>query len=263
MLTDGVAAGSQETFFQIAATLIPILIFSGVVAERGGPQPEDSYRRIWFLAVGIPLFGTFAVMAEMVSISALVIGPRGGFWVGFVATTLAVGLVGVVVSVWLPWLAALRQKLPEVYRRLVLPAAALLSVAFVGTALNVFQSVDAANELERDEARVRTFKHRSMVHEQRIHRIERKLEGKVRKRERLRIQQRADTRTAADVAERLATAEAEGVPEAVLSIRRARVKYEAGIFRGDLEMDSRLDEEIVELFKDWDKELAALARLRP
>lgn len=263
MLTDGVATGSQETFFQIAATLIPILIFSGVVAERGGPQPRDSYRRIRFFAVGIPLFGALAVMAEMVSISALVIGPRGGFWVGFVATTLAVGLVGVVVSVWLPWLVDLQQKLPAVYRSLVIPAVALLGVVFVGTVWSIYQSVDAANELEQDEVRMQIFKHRSAVHKRKFHRIKVELERKVRQNERLRVQRRADTRTAADAAERLVMAEAEGAPAAVLKILRARVEYEAGIFKGNLKMDSRLDDEMIQLFKDWDKELEALARLRP
>jgi hypothetical protein len=260
---DGVATGSQETFFQIAATLIPILIFSGVIAERGGPQPRDSYRRLRFFAIGIPIFGAFAVMAEMVSISALVIGPRGGFWVGFVAMALAVGLVGVVVSVWLPWITSLKQKLPGVYRSLALPAGALLAVVFTGTVWSIYQSVDAANELERNEVRARTFKHRSAIHRRELGRVEAELEGKLRQQERLGGQRRADARTLMNATEKLATAEAEDAPAAILKILRARVRYEVETSEDGLELDGQLDKEIARLFEAWDKQIEELGRLRP
>ncbi|HEU4738759.1 MAG TPA: hypothetical protein VFS54_06725 [Solirubrobacterales bacterium] len=263
MLSGGLDMGSQETFFQIAATLIPILIFSGVVAERGGPRPRDSYRRILLFAVGIPVFGTLAVLAEMVSISSLVIGSRGGLWVGFVAMTLAVGLVGVVVSVWLPWLADLQRKLPDVYRSLRGYGIVLLAVVLVGTAASIYQSVESANDLEREEARARAFRHASGIQNRKIRRVEEELDGKTRQKERLRVQERVDTRTAAEASERLARAKAEGASPAVLKILQARVKYEAQVFKGDLEMDSRLDKEIAQLFKKWDKHLETLARLRP
>jgi hypothetical protein len=245
------APGGQIAFFEVAATLIPILVFSGVVAERNGPQPQDSYRRTKAYAVAIPLLGTLAILAEVISINAIILGGTGKFDVGFVASSLLLGLLGVVLMVWAPWLRALRKRMPQRYGIVWAGAAALFVFLFMIAVKGTVQAVTAADSVRHTSERLR-------VYERRVHAVEADLERTARTRERVQVQQRADARAIAQTVERLVRARAEHAPAPVLKALELRFDQETRLTRVDRESFQRLSKKIERLFEKLDKTIATV-----
>lgn len=237
--------GGQLSFFEIAATLIPILVFSGVVAERNGPQPQDSHRRSKYFAVTIPVIGALAVLAELVSISAIIVGPVSGSAIGFVATCLAGGLVAVILSVWLPWLSAFRKRMPDQYPTVLGLSITLLVGVSIFTVVVVIQAVGAAHSLERTEARVRSC-------ERRITAAENQIQQTFHEQDANQAQVRADIRNSAEANEHLYRAEDEHSPSRLLKLLKARAKEEGDLYVQDLKQSVRFARQQGGLFKELD-----------
>jgi hypothetical protein len=225
--------GGQIAFFEVAATLIPILVFSGVVAERNGPRPEDSYERTSVFTLWIPFFGTFAVLGEACSIAAIVAGPVPAFFVGFVAIVLTAGLVGVILIIWLPWLAAYKKRMPERYRGMLWSSVALLSIGALGTVWAVVESVGAAHSLEREEALVKACG--AMVSD-----AERSLERNRHEERRAVSTEQNQFAGVANALEGLTRGQVGHAPPRLLKALEARVRFETSRDEIDMESDERL-----------------------
>jgi hypothetical protein len=96
------ALNGELAFFQLAATLIPLLLFSGVVAERADSLhglPRHVGLKTGVIAALI--LGALGITAEVFSIRALIRGSAKPFWIDFVATTLVLSLALVVgFAIW-------------------------------------------------------------------------------------------------------------------------------------------------------------------
>lgn len=242
--------GGQLAFFEIAATLIPILVFSGVVAERNGPQAKDSHRRTLYFAFLIPAIGALAVLAELVSISGIVNGPISASAVGFVAACVAGGLVAVILSVWLPWLSALRSRMPKRYP-LVLRGSITILLAVAGvTVIVVVQAVGAAHSLAQQEAEARSCEHGTEGTATAFRRTLSEYRANA-------IQRRADARAESEAKERLYRAEAEQVPSRLLSLAKERVRREVETLGRDRKWGRRVSQEAENIFR-----LLRIQRLR-
>jgi hypothetical protein len=234
--------GGQIAFFEIAATLIPILVFSGVVAERHGPQARDSFGRTGAFAFLIPLFGATAIMAELTSINAVIMGRGSGLMVGFVATALALGLVGVVLMVWLPWLAALKKRMPAMYRVTLWGCCATLALVGVEAIYLIVDSVGSADKVERVESLAKRFERESDA-------VNADLERNINENDSLQLQLRLDARASAQASERLIRAQAEHAPKVVIKSLTARLKQELEFTTLDAKRAVQLSEEAERLFK--------------
>jgi type III secretory pathway component EscV len=96
------AANGEIAFFQLAATLIPLLLFSGVVAERTASIDAPSRRAgVWRGALLALVLGGIGIAAEVISLRALIRGSAEPFWLGFVACILVLSLALVVgFAIW-------------------------------------------------------------------------------------------------------------------------------------------------------------------
>jgi type II secretory pathway pseudopilin PulG len=243
--------GGQIAFFEIAATLIPILVFSGVVAERHGPRPRDSTERIMNFALWIPIAGAMAIAAELLSIHAVILGEAAGWRVAFVAAMLVLGLVGVVLIVWLPWLGAFKKRAPKRHPTIVTGSCALLALVATGAVLLIVEAVDAAGDVERAESLLRQFEHENDA-------VRAELNRNVQELDRLKFQLQVDARASAQASERLIRAQAEGAPAVVIKSLEGRVEQEFELFKVDTERSVQLYEEGARLFKKQDRIYANL-----
>lgn len=99
--------GNQLAFFEIAATLIPILLFGGIVAERVGPKGDNS-KNLLSLGTAIAVIGSYAILAELFAIDTIVTG-KPSFVAEFLTVTfLFGGMIGAVITLVYPWYARLR-----------------------------------------------------------------------------------------------------------------------------------------------------------
>lgn len=143
--------GDVGAFYEIAATLIPLLVFGGVVAERVIP-PKGRWTAVHEGAAlwAVPAAGLYAVLAEVLAIEAVVTGRADTLARYVVSAALVGGMLAVVCSIWLPWLARVRD---ERGRPLSVRAGwgIGLAVAVVGLValLGLASAVDVAASTER------------------------------------------------------------------------------------------------------------------
>jgi len=149
--------GNQIAFFEIAATLIPILLFGGVVAERRGPQSRDSHRKTTLYATYIPAVGSMAILGEIVAIIAIVTGTSTWWMRLLVALVLTLGMLAVVLAVWWPWHQDARKKAPHEVARLGLMGVVALLVAVGGSVWVMIEGVSGAAAEERKDALEKAF----------------------------------------------------------------------------------------------------------
>ncbi len=141
--------GNQVAFFEIAATLIPILLFGGVVAERLRPKDSEPAKRTWLFSVAIPVIGAIAITAEVVAINAVVTGNSNDAARLFVASALTVGLLAIIVALWLPWAERLRRHCPKWGVAINIAVILLLVVAAVISVGAMTAGVESEQEGER------------------------------------------------------------------------------------------------------------------
>lgn len=146
--------GNQVALFEIAATLIPLLLFGGVVAERVGPRDGYDARTLLMLGLLVAFVGGYAILAEAVAITVVVTGEPTLFAEIFTLVFLIGGMIGVVVALIQPWYAKLKKT--AVSRAKVLQqlaALALMSVAVL-VLIGLLNSLHRAGEGEFSEARL-------------------------------------------------------------------------------------------------------------
>lgn len=243
--------GGQLAFFELSATLIPILIFSGVVAERNGPQPQDSWSRTEAFARLIPFVGAIAVFAELFSIATVVTGRSNDFIVAFVAVAFAGGLVAVILSIWFPWLAAYKRRFPYRYPGLVRGSVVILLLISAATVFLIISAVGAANSLEKSGNELRICEHRIEAREHNIQRNTRELEQ-------TQLEIRVDTRASTEAAEHLLRAELSHAPKALIRLLKADDRQEGSLYAIDIGKNVRLTKAGGPLLKQLAKQTACL-----
>jgi hypothetical protein len=144
--------GDHMAFYEIAGTLIPILLFGGVVSDRLRPETYEPLSRIAKYALWIPAFGTFAILAEVTAIVAVVTGTSDWWSRLIVAAFLTVGMLAIVVSLWLPWIEELRKRDLKRARSVVRGSVVLLLLAFVGSVWVITAGVSGEAEIARLDA---------------------------------------------------------------------------------------------------------------
>ena len=65
---------NDQAFFEVAATLIPLLLLGGVLTERLRPSRSLSSGVMAWAYVAIVLFGTLVIWAEVAAITSLIEG---------------------------------------------------------------------------------------------------------------------------------------------------------------------------------------------
>lgn len=104
----------ERAFFEIAATLIPLLLFGGVVIDRTKPPPTSKWtNRHDFVGMVFVLFGGIAVWAETVAIGGVITGSATTLSRIFVSVVLLGGMALVVVAIAAPWLSRMREAVPR------------------------------------------------------------------------------------------------------------------------------------------------------
>jgi uncharacterized protein YhhL (DUF1145 family) len=138
--------GDERAFFEIAATLIPLLLFGGVFVERVRP-PQEKRGALHLLAtMSILLFGIFALFAEAAAIRSVVAGDAEKPTRIFVAFVLVAGMTLVVMAIATPWMTALANAEPGM-RRWLAPVTRLLLVACgIGAFIVLVDGTDVAIE---------------------------------------------------------------------------------------------------------------------
>lgn len=144
--------GDHLAFFEIAATLIPILLFGGVVAERLRPNSDDPLTRVFNHAAFIPALGSLAILAEVTAILSVVAGTSSWWSRLLVATSLTAGMLAIVVSLWLPWIDTLRKRAPGKAQVVIQASVAILGVSLLGSVGLMTFGVSAGAESERADA---------------------------------------------------------------------------------------------------------------
>lgn len=106
--------GDVRAYYEIAATLIPLLVFGGVVTERVIP-PKGRWKAVHFGAAvwAVPASGFYAIFAEVLAITAVVTGEADALTRYVVSGAIVGGMLAVVCSIWLPWLAGAREESGE------------------------------------------------------------------------------------------------------------------------------------------------------
>jgi hypothetical protein len=150
----------QTTFFQMAATLIPLLIFGGIVAEnirRWRPQPPYSKRDRRLALVLVVFVGLVPLLGEIVAIQEAVIGEPSVWDVRLVAFVLVEGTFGLLAVLLWPALAVLHAPGPG--RKLLVGASVacfvLGGLLMVDTFTNSVRIVQVKDELAQAEQRVK------------------------------------------------------------------------------------------------------------
>jgi len=147
------APSNEVAFFEIAATLIPILLFGGVITERIQPPSEKKWRYLHiFMAPYFPLFGALALFAEALAIRAVVVGDGTQFDRILVAAILVLGMTAVVMTISAPWLSGLQRKEKGAYGNVAWLSAAAVILGAVGSFILLIDGVDVADEGERAQA---------------------------------------------------------------------------------------------------------------
>jgi hypothetical protein len=144
--------GDHLAFFEIAATLIPILLFGGVVAERLRPNSGDPLIRVFNHAAFIPALGSLAILAEVTAILSVVAGTSSWWSRLLVATSLTAGMLAIVVSLWLPWIDTLRKRAPRKAQAVIKASVVVFGVSLLGSVGLMTFGVSAGEEGERTDA---------------------------------------------------------------------------------------------------------------
>src|SRR4051812_16092691 len=111
-------ASNEQAFFQVAATLIPVLLLGGVLLERLQPPPGPLTRHSVSLFGAILIGGVLVIWGEATAITALIRGSSVKLERIFVALVLVLGMVLVLAAVIGPWL----QRIPSGSFVVALPA---------------------------------------------------------------------------------------------------------------------------------------------
>jgi hypothetical protein len=151
-------SGNPLAFFEIAATLIPVLLLSGAVVER--VRPDEGAGLAAGIGLGLVVVCAAVALAEILAIDAVVTGEWTRLTVSLVAETLALGIGTVIFVLVYPWFRAqstlvIDRVLPgDLHIHVALSPATLAASAAVVVAaaaaaggVVMFENVDRADEL--------------------------------------------------------------------------------------------------------------------
>lgn len=144
--------GDHLAFFEIAATLIPILLFGSVLAERLRPNSDAPLSRVFNHAAFIPILGSLAILAEVTAILSVVAGTSSWWSRLLVATSLTAGMLAIVISLWLPWIDTLRKRAARQAQRVIRASIVILGVSLLGSVGLMTVGVSAGEESDRTDA---------------------------------------------------------------------------------------------------------------
>lgn len=151
--------GSERAFFEIAATLIPLLLFGGVLIERARPPAlRDWKREHESLALVLAAFGAVAILAEALAIEAVVTGQALAPTRVLVALVLVAGMTLAVAAISWPWLSRLRQSGRGSYGLIAPLSAVVLLAAALGAFGVLVDGTDIAAQKERFDAYEKALK---------------------------------------------------------------------------------------------------------
>jgi hypothetical protein len=91
---------NEQAFFEIAATLIPLLLLGGVLLDRL-PRTAPSPRFVAYTVIA----AVVVIVGEVLAILVLVRGSSSTFDRFFVAFVLVGGMFAVIAAVVVPWLS--------------------------------------------------------------------------------------------------------------------------------------------------------------
>lgn len=121
--------GGDRAFFQIAAALLPALMFGALLTDRLRP-PATIGRHYGRVVFGVVVGATFLLFAETVAIKAAITGEPTSFERVLVALAVMIASGGTVAMALYPWIA----KLPHGERAVhIVGAVALVTVVAVGS----------------------------------------------------------------------------------------------------------------------------------
>jgi uncharacterized membrane protein YidH (DUF202 family) len=143
--------GNVIAFYEIAATLIPLLLFGGVFAERSRPPAEHWERRHDRTTMAILVAGIIAMLAEVLAIGVVVTGRATALDRYVVSVALVGGMLSVVWLIWRPWGDRQRHERKQATTNAPLIVVFLgIGAVFVYTlasAVNVAATAERTNEL--------------------------------------------------------------------------------------------------------------------
>lgn len=106
-------SGGPIAFYEIAATLIPVLFLGGVLLDNMHPPEQEKLKKeasarrhivlFGVVVYYLPVAGLLVILAEAVALDAVTSRTTDPFHALFVGITLFVGMIAVVAAVWVPW----------------------------------------------------------------------------------------------------------------------------------------------------------------
>jgi len=102
----------ERSFFELAATLLPVLLLTGVLTRSLRPPPPGEQvrdRRLYLIIFGVVL-GSFA---ELSALRAVTTGRAGDFERTIVPLAIAFAIAGLGAAIIGPWLTRLGEEHPE------------------------------------------------------------------------------------------------------------------------------------------------------
>ncbi|MDX6587124.1 MAG: hypothetical protein QOI31_1597 [Solirubrobacterales bacterium] len=150
----------KHAFFELSASLIPVLLLGGVLARNlSPPDAATELRPAHSIAqVAIVLALTFVVLAEVVAIAAVMSGANDDGSFGIVAIAVLLGLVGTATAIGGPWVRRVNEGqpmgLPTILATVTVVVVVLGWVSF-GTLRDGFES---AGSVESDSAIVESLR---------------------------------------------------------------------------------------------------------
>jgi MFS family permease len=132
-------------FFQVAAGLIPALIFGGLISEKLRPSPaKRPWSRVGMFAV--PLLALFVLQAEVLAINVALMGEPDAYatWlVALVLVGLTAGALGVLAA---PWYRLVTEAASRRQRRVLNAVTAVLSILLVVQSAGLLASAVQAEQ---------------------------------------------------------------------------------------------------------------------
>jgi len=139
----------EQTFFETAATLLPILLLTGVLTQ--GLRPPSSWqiaknRRFALICVGV----TLGAFAELSALDAVVSGQPTDFQRTVVPLAIAFAIAGVGAAIVAPWLTRLRHDHPQWRRhyRWVAVGFSILALTWILGTVRLYRSLFKLGDAE-------------------------------------------------------------------------------------------------------------------
>jgi hypothetical protein len=252
----------EIAFFQIAAALIPLLVFSGIVAERHRPGKADGPVKLTIGAIAVVVLGGLGVAAEVICLRGLIAGSGHWFWIPFVAAVLAIGLATVVGFACWPWMKELNphdetEEMTAARRRaklwgvvLAISSVVVITVGLGATYFIVLTATETDTRAKHEQ-KVTELKEQAAAQTRAIQRRVRFLEYGLSRSIAARVQARsllrADASAVVSLKAQISQGGAPGITQAPLAIFRHRLEVVARLESADRDAMTAASEHATDL----------------